>query len=543
MQIYATLITLIVDALFSWARMFAALGISIALSIVIGVYAATSRRAERVILPIIDILQTIPILAFFPIVIVVFVFYLPGYIGVNAAVIFLIVTSMLWNIIFGVYESIKTIPGEFLEVAQLYRMGIWERLKKIFIPAALPRIVQQSLLSWSIGLFYLVTSEIFSYGYVASNCNYAHLNATNVCSVQHGIGVALIQFSPSATGSYTSYLLGIGVFVVFVVLTRFLFFRPLENYASRYTRTSTKTTTWLARPGTFVSWFSRRVVAQPLTTIGAAVIPKKKAVPQKEVVGGPYVKKRKPAGGWVYYLAAVAVLSVLFAYAAVIRSALVTYEYTVLVSLLFSFARIWLAFAVITAIVLPLCVYLIFVSKQSSKYLLLFQIAASIPATILLPGIAVAFSGLPDSAEIVAFVIFMLSGIWYVIFSVIASTRNMPSSIFEVKELFGVKGTNAWKNIYIKAMLPGFITGALTGIAAEWNASIVAECFTTSGVASGSTISCISGAGIGKLLDGTVASGNFTLMLVALLNLVVMILIINTFLWKRMYKNVSKVYG
>src|SRR5208282_2191409 len=99
--------------------------------------------------------------------------------------------------------------------------------------------------------------------------------------------------------------------------------------------------------------------------------------------------------------------------------------------------------------------------------------------------------------EHVAFVIFFLSGIWYVIFGMIAATRTLPSNIFEVQKVFGVRGKLAWTKIYLKALLPGFITGAITGIAAEWNASIVAEYFTASGAgASASTVgtfnSCLS---------------------------------------------------
>ncbi len=531
MPTYGLLVNLIVDALFSWGRMFIALFISILLSIVIGVYAATSRKAERVILPIIDILQTIPILAFFPIALIVFVVYLPGYIGINAAVIFLIVTSMLWNIIFGVYESIKTIPGEFLEVADLYRMNMMQKLRKIFIPAALPRIVQQSILSWSIGLFYLVTSEIFSYG--TSAC----------CRVQHGIGAALVELAPGAPGgSVGAYLMGIAVFIAFVIATRFLFFKPLEDYADRYTKPAVKSRS-RARPAMFVSWFSKRIATQQFGGFGTGIAQKRKARRHAYTGGANAVQEAKPAiNKWAYYAVAIAAIALLAVYAVSVNSRILAYEYMTLTSLLLSFARIWLAFALITAIALPVCVYLIFISRQSSKYLLFFQIAASIPATILLPGIAIAFSGFPFSSELVAFTVFFMSGIWYVIFSIIASTRTLPPSIFEVKKLFGVKGRQAWKSIYIKALLPGFITGALTGIAAEWNASIVAECFTTGGITTnGTVISCVN-AGIGKLLDSTAGSGNLVLMAVALLNLVVMILLINTFVWKRMYRNVAKVY-
>ena len=220
MSLYLGLIAkLLVDCIYSWSRMFIALGISVIVSIILGIYLATSRKAEKLLLPVIDIFQTLPILAFFPIVIYVFVGYLPGYIGINAAVIFLIVTSMVWNIIFGVYEAIKTIPAEFFEMSEMYGLTSMEKLKTIYLPAAAPRIVQQSILSWSIGLFYLVTSEIFSTG-------------TAQYSVKYGIGAALA--SAAITSNITYYLTGIAMFVVFVIATRMLIFKPFEDYYSRY---------------------------------------------------------------------------------------------------------------------------------------------------------------------------------------------------------------------------------------------------------------------------------------------------------------------
>ena len=216
---------LIVDTIYSWLRMFAALFISIIISFFVGIFAARSRIGEKLILPLVDIFQTLPILAFFPIAIFLIVGFLPGYIGINAAVIFLVVTSMIWNIIFGVYEAIKTMPNEFLEIASTYHLGPLQRLTKIYAPAALPRITEQSILSWSIGLFYLVTSEIFSAG-----------SATY--EVHRGIGIALTGL---ASGGQTfGYVLGIIIFILFVIGTRFLFFVPLQNYAYRYSRENYK---------------------------------------------------------------------------------------------------------------------------------------------------------------------------------------------------------------------------------------------------------------------------------------------------------------
>jgi NitT/TauT family transport system permease protein len=525
---------LIVDTSASWIRMFIALGISIVVSFIIGVLAATSRTAERFTLPVVDVLQTLPILAFFPFVIYVFVGLLPGYVGINVAVIFLIITSMIWNIIFGVYESIKTLPNEVFEVVQLYHFDFWTRVKKIYIPASFPRIVEQSLLSWSIGLFYLVTSEIFSLGNSSAVCH------GGTCSVTYGIGTWLVQNGPTtAGGSLTNYLIGILVFIIFVVATRFLFFKPLENYATRYTKQQAK----LARPvyeQVVLNFIRRGMKSKYVKPIHAAT---------KDIRIGTAMTRRHQALAvtskkhTAIYIALAVFMAVISAYIFVSSPLLLADEAQVLPALAFSFARIWFAFLVIAIISVPLSVYLIFMSKQISKYITLFQVMSSIPATILLPLIVIELVGFPSHGELVAFVIFVLSGVWYMIFSMVASTRTLPNNVLELKKLFGVRGILAWKKIYLKAILPGFVTGAVTGIAAEWNASIVAEYFTTSGISGNNVISSV-GTGIGKLLDlSLTSSGGLELMMLALLNLVVMILLINTFVWKRAYRNVAKIYG
>lgn len=528
---------IVLDTTASWLRMFAALFLSILLSIAVGIYAATSRKAERIILPVVDIFQTLPILAFFPFVIYVFVFLLPGYIGINAAVIFLIVTSMAWNIIFGVYEAVKVLPNEFVELADLYDMSSWQRVRKIFIPAAMPRVVEQSVLSWSIGLFYLVTSEIFSIG----NANYA---------VKYGIGVALAQLAFS--GNYLYYAIGIAVFIAFVVATRFLFFRPLELHFTKYNRVSEESKKHFALHFGIAKAFNYlpklvRAPAKRLRAISAFRRARHPAgasrnagahaaLPREGIKNLKIKGLKKGLGGIAALVLAMLLLAVVLRYPVVVH-----YEYEALVSLAVSFARIWLAFAAILAIAFPVCVYLIFISKHRNSYLLFFQVIASIPATILLPIIVIALKGYALHSELTAFVIFFLSGIWYIIFSVIASSTSISGEIFEVKRLFGIKGKSAWKYIYSKALLPGLITGSVTAIAAEWNASIVAEYFTTTGISGTNVVSSVS-VGIGKLLDVSLGSGNITLMIIALLNLTAMIIIVNTFLWKRLYRKVSNTY-
>ncbi len=520
---------LLVNTSFSWLRLFIALALSVILSLFIGIAAARSKIAEKIIIPVLDIFQTLPILAFFPIVIIIILSLVKGSLGINLAVIFLIITSMIWNISFAVYEAVKTLPNEFLELSKIYNLSQIQKISKIYIPASMPKVMEQSVLSFSIGLFYLVTSEIFSTG----NSNY---------SVKYGIGVELIKFGYS--GNILYYLASIAVLIFFIIITRFMVFVPLEKYFNKFNEDKETATPKIVKIYQFLKKPIFRPKLRPTKTHAKKHAPlllfhvskhshrltyKKQVIKTDKkisfLISSKIIKLVSIA---VFCLLTASAITFLYTmhYSFLIQVG--NYEYISLVSLLYSFIRIWVVFAVILAISIPLTIYLIFISKNSGKFVTFFQILASIPATILLPLIALYMK---NNGEAVAFIIFLISGIWYVIFSVLASSKNLNKEITEVQSVFGIKGFNAFKKIYMKAIIPGIITGAVTGIAAEWNASIVAEYFTKSGI-NGTQVVTQVNTGIGKLLDTALSSGphgNMLLMSIALINLTVMIILINTF--------------
>lgn len=490
-----------VDTSYSWLRMFIALAISLVIGLFVGIATARSNALNRVLMPAVDVLQTLPILAFFPFAIYLFVFYLPGSIGINAAVIFLIITSMLWNLIFGVYQAVISIPSEYTELARISGMNLYQRLKKIFIPAALPRLSEQLSLSWAIGLFYLVTSEIFSIG----TENYA---------VKRGIGAEFVK--AAATGNFYLYLYSIIIFVLFVVITRLVVFERFDRFANRYYLEDYKKRK------------KERLTFSSLHFAGFAM--------------GEKLKKRISKlflYAFCLFIASIAVFAVYrLSHSASVQMlySIINYEEYSLLSLAVSFLRVWSAFLVIVAVSVPLSISVIFLSKRTKRYMLIFQTIASVPATILLPAIAELVYG---NSNMLAFIIYFLSGLWYVVFSIVATAKYLPPNIDEVKKIFHLNGITAWRKIYLKAILPGIITGAVTGIAAEWNASIVAEYFS---VGSGKIITSV-GVGIGKALNIALAENNLLLMGVLLINMVAMIMIINYFIWRRLYNKVSSVYS
>ncbi len=514
-------VRLFFDILASWFRLGAALFISFVASMVLGIYIGRSKEAERLLMPIIDIFQTIPILAFFPFAIFIFVSAFPGSVGVNIAVVFLIITSMVWNMIFGAYEAIKTIPIEFTELAKLYHMGWIEKQAKIYVPAALPAVVEQASLSWAIGLFYLVTSEIFAVG-------------SSKYSVTYGIGVALTNLA--AAGDFTSYYIGLLFFVVAVILSRFLVFNKLGESVSAYKKaaSSKKSSLLLNNVIAGASVFMSRMGRSSKRTAEKMM---RNSVIKRAVIFVTRTTLKLSSYLIVALLAIIAYVNYPSIY-----SSVATYEGTVLTALAFSFARVWFAFAIAVLVAVPTCVYLIFISKHKEKFVAVFQTIASIPATILLPIIAVALSQYLFHDELIAFAVLFLSSVWYIIFSILSRSNAITQSMMEVKQMFELKGLDAWRYMYMGAITPGLITGSITAIAAEWNASIVAEYFTSSGIGSGSTISAVN-IGIGKLMDLALANGNMILMGVALVNLTVMIIVINKLLWKNLYNRTASVYG
>ncbi|MCI4349436.1 MAG: ABC transporter permease subunit, partial [Thermoplasmata archaeon] len=147
----------------SFARMLLAYLLSLGFSLAYGYVAATNRTGERILIPVLDILQSVPILGFFPIAIVVFVRLTPGNAaGANLASIFLIFTSMSWNMVFGVYESLKSVPGELREASDAFALRGWQRIRRLLLPATVNRIVYNSVLSWTAGWYFLVAAEFIS---------------------------------------------------------------------------------------------------------------------------------------------------------------------------------------------------------------------------------------------------------------------------------------------------------------------------------------------------------------------------------------------
>jgi NitT/TauT family transport system permease protein len=529
------IVLLIIDILASWTRLFVALLLSIIFSIVVGIEAATSSKMEHFILPTIDVLQTVPILGFFPIVIYAVVLLIPGAIGINAAVIFLIFTSMAWNITFGVYEAVKSIPIDIINVAQLNHFTKWKMYKDIYIPASMPKIAYQSVISWSIGLFYLVTSEIFSTG----SANFA---------VTYGIGIAVANLVTSPNTFY--YILTLILFIIAVIITRILFLQPLSIFSEKYSFKEDATEIRRSRVLSAYSYIYHRMqkYARPfIAKIKGMPDLKIKKATSYMIVGNPisrYILSRKELAllRWnivKWFLIVLLIIGLLIAF----MTGITNYLPEVLLALAYSFTRIWLTYIICAILAVVIGVEVGLSKRFAESSMAIFQIISAIPATILLPAIVAAVYIYAYGGEMTAIIIIFISMFWYILFSVISGIRTLPNQFLELKEILRLNRVQTWKNIYIPAILPSFITGSITAIGGAWNALIVAEYFTVQS-SSGSAVTLTQvGTGIGKTIDVAVFSGNLTLAFLSIIMMTAMVIVINKFVWQKLYNSVTSKYS
>ncbi|MEM3638275.1 MAG: ABC transporter permease subunit [Conexivisphaerales archaeon] len=528
---------LLLDTAYSWIRMAFALLLSILFSWAVGIAAARNRKAERIILPTLDVLQSIPILGFFPVVLLIFVKYLPGQLGVNLAVVFLIFTSMAWNIAFAVYESVKSIPADYLDLANLERLSFWKRLTELYIPSTWARVAYNSITSWSVGLFYLVTSEIFSLG-------------SSSYSVSHGIGVDIARYASQA--DWSDYASSIIVLVLAVLLTRLFFLSQFSAWAERFKLGEE------ARPPKrdaiyrLYSWFGTTARARLFSSISklraSSLRPRLKInVPRQSFTDrlAKYIPLVLQALLLLFLalLLYVAALAVAGSAGALDIRHVASDEAYVVESLLVSFVRIWSVYLLTAAIAVPLGITLAKKKRLFSSSMPLLQILSAIPATALLPPIALSLGKLPLGGELTAAIVIFFGMFWYVLFNVVAGVRAMPGDVEEMATLAGIRGREAWKHIYIPASLPSFITGSITAIGGAWNTLIVAEYFTVSitGYSSAQPVTQVS-IGIGKVIDLAAANGDLLLMGLSLLTMSALVITFNILVWRRLYARTTKRY-
>ncbi|HZY44570.1 MAG TPA: ABC transporter permease subunit [Anaerolineae bacterium] len=510
-------------AFLSTGRMALAYLLSLIFTLVYGYAAARNRTAEKVLMPLLDVLQSIPILSFLPVVLLSLTSILPQRVATELAAVILIVTSQAWNMTYSFYQSVKTIPTELREASAIFRFSGWLRFKTMELPFAALGLIWNSMMSWAGGWFFLMASEIFTVGSKDFRLP--------------GLG-SYLQTAANE-GDVRAIFFGLGTLILVIVLLDQLIWRPILVWANKFkvemVESDTPPESWfydLLSRSWIIKQFANRVW-HPLNEkidrfMGRIMQPDRSSAPNR-------TSRRSILGP---LLAIAALIGLIFggisAIGLLIQLPIADYG-RIGISLIATFLRVAFSLVIAVAWTIPVGV-LIGSNQRLSAYLQpIVQIVASIPATALFPVIVLALINLTGGLDVSAVILMLLGTQWYVLFNVIAGTSAIPQDLSYTTSLLQVKGWARWRTLILPALFPYLITGMITASGGAWNASIIAEHIEFSGRS-------ISTTGVGALIAEATATGNYPLLLASTLALILTVVTINRTLWRRLYKVAEEKY-
>jgi NitT/TauT family transport system permease protein len=500
---------------YSLLRITIAYGLSLAFTLVYGYIAAYNKRAERFMIPLLDVLQSIPVLSFLPGVMLAMVALFPGrQLGVEAGAILLIFTGQVWNMAFSFYASLKNIPKEMREAAKIYRFSWWQRFIEVELPFSAIGLVWNSMMSVAGGWFFLMACEMFVLG--ARDFRLP------------GLG-SYLQTAASA-GDTRSILWGVATMIAVIVLLDQFVWRPVIAWAEKFKVEQVESSD---APHSWVLDLIRH-------SRSLAEIRKKTVRPLAERLTLHF--SRQPSGDaqqelrpWRVWLmrGLGALLLGLIVYAVVratmeLKGLQAAELRELAIGLGATFLRVNVALLIGALWTIPAGVAIGFSPRLARIAQPLAQIAASVPATALFPVVLLLLIRVGGGLGVGSIALLLLGTQWYILFNVIAGAIAIPTDLKECCSVFQLHGIERWRKLILPGIFPYLITGLVTASGGAWNASIVAEYFHFKG-------HIYTTPGLGATISQATDSGNFDLLLAATIMMAAMVVTINRLVWRRLY--------
>jgi NitT/TauT family transport system permease protein len=496
-------------------RMGAALVASLVFSLVYAALAAKSRRAEKILIPVLDILQSVPILGFLSITVTGFIALFPGrLLGVECAAIFAIFTSQAWNMTFSVYQSLRTVPMELIEAARMYHLSPWRRFWRLEVPHAIPSLVWNMMMSVSGGWFFVVASEA--------------ITVSRQSILLPGVG----SFIATAIAQRDLAAIGDAVLVMFIVILLYdqLLFRPLIAWSRKF----------LGEPSADADnvrpWFLivlQRARLFDLVQAGVLAVNRMidSAIAALALRRAPAAERRpRPAFDRAFDVILLALAAGASAWlVAFIRESIELAEIgSVFLLGLATAARVLVLIGVASVIWVPIGVWIGLRPQVADVAQPIVQFLAAFPANLFFPAAVVLILRFRLDPEIWLSPLMILGTQWYILFNVIAGTTALPTELRLAAQNFAVRRLLWWRRVMLPAIFPAYVTGAVTAAGGSWNASIVAEV-----VQWGDTT--LTATGIGAYIARTTGEGDSARIALGIGVLCLYVLAFNRLLWRRLY--------
>jgi NitT/TauT family transport system permease protein len=503
-------------ALRTTMRMLLAIVCSIVFTFIYAALAAKSRRAEMVLIPLLDILQSVPILGFLTFTVVFFMNLFPGRVfGAELACVFAIFTSQAWNMTFSMYQSMRNVPKDLEEASQSFHLSGWQRFWRLDVPFAMPGLIWNTMMSMSGGWFFVVASEAITVG--------------NTTVTLPGIG----SYVALAIQKQNLPAIGYAIVAMFLVIIAYdqLLFRPIVAWADKFrfeqTASASAPTSWML--DLFRRTRALRALSYPFAAFNKAVSNLHLAIPAG--LRRP-AKTSQPSRLIDALWLALIVLGTGYA-------AWRIYEYlsaTLGPSDFFSaigyglitLARVIVLIALATLIWVPVGVWIGLRPKLAEHIQPLAQFLAAFPANLAFPVFVWVIVRYGLNSNIWLSPLMILGTQWYILFNVIAGASAFPTDLREVAGSFHLRGWRWWTKAILPGIFPYYITGAITASGGSWNASIVAE------VASWGD-EHLSATGLGAYIATATEAGDFPRVVLGIAIMCILVTLFNRLLWRPLY--------
>jgi NitT/TauT family transport system permease protein len=500
---------------FSLARGLLAYLLSLSFTLVYGYWAAKDRAAERVLVPLLDILQSIPVLGFMPGLILALVALFPGSnVGLELAAVIMIFTGQAWNMTFSFYHSLRSVPLDLREAATVYRFSWWQRFKWVELPFSMVGLVWNSMMSMAGGWFFLMINEAFRLGD----------RDFRLPGLGSYMSVAVEQ------GRVDAMLYAIAAMTLMIVLVDQLLWRPVVVWAQKFRveegGSPEPMSSW------FLNWIRRSALLRRLGRLFRGPKRVRRGPPPPPSAGpAPHPPSTIPA--WISPL----LLGLLFALLAwgawrlvQLLQAVSVGEWGELVTAAsWTLGRVLLATALGTLWALPAGLAIGLSPRLSRVLQPVVQVVASFPAPMLFPLIIAGLHGAGVALDWGSVLLMLLGTQWYILFNVIAGAMAIPADLREAARGYRITGWQRFRVLYLPAVFPYLVTGWVTAAGGAWNASIVAEFVTFQG-------ETLRADGLGARISAAAADANFPVLAASILVMSTVVVVFNRTVWRRCYQ-------
>jgi len=495
-------------------RMLIALAVSLVFTFTYATWAAKSHRAAKLLVPLLDILQSVPILGFISITVIFFLSLAPGKIfGAELEAVFAIFTSQAWNMAFSFYQSLRTVPEEMEEAGRLFGLNAWARFWRIEVPFAMPQLIWNMMMSMSGAWFFVVAAEAISVG------------RTNVALPGIGsyIAVAIAQKNLSAI------FWAIGAMLVVILVYDLLLFRPLVAWADRFRIDQEPSD--VAPESMILTLFRRSELMDTLSKPVRVFMHWSYRLTPPPVPLGVRTHPRQARVADLVWNAIVAGIAV-YAVWRIVRftSASLSFHEVLHAAFLglITLARVVILIALASAIWTPIGIYVGLRPHLTQIVQPIAQFLAAFPANLLFPVAVSIIVALHLNSDIWLSPLMVLGTQWYILFNVIAGASALPRELRDVAENLQVHGRLWWQKVALPGVFPYYVTGAITASGGSWNASIFAE------LASWGN-ETLRAHGLGAYIADATNAGDFHRIVLGIALMSFFVVVINRLFWRRLY--------